>query len=205
MIELDVRETTDGHLVCFHDPDVSGTTDGSGLVSELTLDELKALDAGEGQKVPLVEEVLDFARGKIGVNIDVKVHGAEERILQLVEERNLIGTTMVSAFHHVMLEIVRELSPRITTALLFTEGIKDYIRHAVEIDANAINPKFDILTPEVVSSAQEVGLAVYPWTVNDEPTMLRMLNMNVDGIITDNPRLAIRVISEFMETKHEET
>ncbi|UCH05446.1 MAG: hypothetical protein JSW05_04570 [Candidatus Thorarchaeota archaeon] len=205
MIELDIRETADGHLVCFHDPDVSGTTDGTGLVSELTLDEVRGLDAGQAQKVPLLEEVLDLARGRIGVNIDVKVHGAEKRILQLVEERKMIGTTMVSAFHHILLEIMRELSSSITTALLFTEGIEDYIPHAVEIEANAINPKFEILTPESVRSAQEVGLAVYPWTVNDEPAMLSMLNMNVNGIITDNPRLAIRVVSEFMERKQEET
>jgi glycerophosphoryl diester phosphodiesterase len=201
IIELDVRETADGHLVCFHDPDVSGTTDGTGLVSELTLDEVRSLDAGQAQKVPLLEEVLDFARGRIGVNIDVKVHGAEERILQLVEERKMVGTTMVSAFHHVMLEIVRELSSKITTALLFTDSIEDYVSHAVEIEANAINPKFEILTPEAVRSAHEVGLAVYPWTVNDELSLLRMLEMNVNGVITDNPRLAIQVITEFMESK----
>lgn len=204
MIELDVRETADGHLVCFHDPDVSGTTDGTGLVSELTLDEVRSLDAGQAQKVPLLEEVLDFARGRIGVNIDVKVHGAEERILQLVEERKTVGTTMVSAFHHVMLEIMRELSSKITTALLFTDSIEDYVSHAVEIDANAINPKFEILTQEAVRSAQEVGLGVYPWTVNDRPSLQRMLEMKVNGIITDNPREAVQVVNEFMESKRKE-
>lgn len=201
MIELDVRETADGHLVCFHDPDVSRTTSGTGLVTELTLDQIRSLDAGQSQKVPLLEEVLDFAEGRIGVDIDVKVHGAEERILGFVEDRDMVDTVMVSAFHHVMLEIVRELSPDITTALLFTKDIEGYIAHAMTIEANAINPKFEILTSEAVKSAQEAGLAVYPWTVNDRTSLLRMLEMGVDGIITDDPRFALQVIVDYFESK----
>jgi len=126
MVELDLRETEDGHLVCLHDPDVSSTTNGTGLVSQLTLDEIRSLDAGESQRVPLLEEALDFARGRIGVNIDVKVHGAEERILEYVEKRGMIGTVMVSAFHHVILEITRELSPHIATALIFKKNMEEY-------------------------------------------------------------------------------
>lgn len=202
LVELDVRETADGHLVCFHDPEVSRTTDGTGLVSELTLDEIRLLDAGQFQKVPLLEEVLDFARGRIGVNIDVKVHGAEERILGFVEDRDMVATVMVSTFHHVMLEIVRELSPDITTALLFTDDIESYISHATKIEANAINPQSDILTLEAVRSAQEVGLAVYPWTVNERTSLLRVLEMGVNGIITDDPRTAMQVISDYLESNH---
>jgi glycerophosphoryl diester phosphodiesterase len=201
IVELDVRETADGHLVCLHDPDVSRTTDGNGLVSGLTLDEVRSLDAGQDQKIPLLEEVLDFARGRIGVNIDVKVHNAEGRILRLVEERNMVATVMVSAFHHVILEIMRELSPQVTTALLFKEHIEDYVSYAVEIEADAINPQFEILTLEAVRSAHEVGLSVYPWTVNDKPSLLRMLEMNVDGVITDNPRYAMQVFGDFMDSK----
>jgi len=201
MVELDLRETEDGHLVCLHDPDVSSTTNGTGLVSQLTLDEIRSLDAGESQRVPLLEEALDFARGRIGVNIDVKVHGAEERILEYVEKRGMIGTVMVSAFHHVMLEIMRELSPHITTALIFKKNIEDYITHATEIDANAVNPEYEILTLEAVRSAQEVGLAVYPWTVNEKPSLLRMLEMGVHGVITDDPRTTIQVIADYLESK----
>jgi glycerophosphoryl diester phosphodiesterase len=73
MVELDVHSTADGGLVCIHDEDVSRTTNGKGLVAELTLKELRRLDAGKGQKVPLLSEVLDLARGRFGVNIEIKV------------------------------------------------------------------------------------------------------------------------------------
>ena len=68
MVELDVHETLDGQLVCIHDEGVDRTTNGTGLVHEMTLDQIRELDAGRGEKIPLLSEVLDFARGKLQVN-----------------------------------------------------------------------------------------------------------------------------------------
>ncbi|MFX1369536.1 MAG: glycerophosphodiester phosphodiesterase, partial [Promethearchaeota archaeon] len=71
MVELDVQETADGHIICMHDYDVSATTSGNGMVSELDLEEIQSFDAGENERVPLLSEVLDFALNRIMLNIEV--------------------------------------------------------------------------------------------------------------------------------------
>ncbi len=202
MIELDVRDTTDGHLICLHDEDVSRTTDGEGTVSELTLTEVKSLNAGQGEKIPLLEEVLDLAKGRISVNMDLKVFDYEEQILRLVEDRGMIETVIVSSFYQMMLEAMRELSAEIRTAILVEHDASDSVRDAIRIEASAINPEFNILTDEIIRDAHRAGLSVFPWTVNNEESMTSLLKRGVDGLITDDPAKAVQIIKTSLNAEH---
>lgn len=195
MIELDIHETSDGHLVCIHDGSVERTTDGRGNVSEMTLVELKKLDAGEGQSIPLLQEVLDIAQNKMKVNIELKTLGVERKVVDLVLSRNMIHDVMVSSFFHGILPSIKELNSEMCTAILVDRPMHDLISYSKELGAAAINPRFSIVSREMIEEAHENSLNIYPWTVNESSKMLELLRLGVDGIFTDYPNVGLTVLN----------
>lgn len=194
MFELDVQETTDGHLVCIHDYEIDRTTNGQGAVSDMTLTELKSFDAGSGEKIPLLSEALDMARGRIKVNIELKVLDVEARVLELIRTRKMQHEVVISSFFHDTLSVVRELDTSIPTAALISEEHADFVSLIQNLKANAINPHYDLVTPEFIESAHGNGIGVYAWTVNHQDTMLDMIRFGVDGIITDHPETCLELM-----------
>ena len=194
MIELDIRETLDGELVCMHDPTVDRTTNGSGAIHELTYKELRGLDAGAGEHIPLLSEVLRLASGKIRINIDLKVIEVEKKLLGLIEDHKMVRDVLISSFLHATLGTLRGLSENVETAVLVEVPQKKLVPYALDFNVNAINPNHKLVTSELVEESHSVGLKVYPWTVNDRQTMKQLLACSVDGIITDYPDMAIGVM-----------
>jgi len=201
MIELDVQETSDGYLVCIHDFELPRTTNGEGYVGELTYREIKELDAGQGERVPLLSEVLDFARGRIGVNIEIKALNVEERILELVTEREMLDSVMFSSFMHNTVRVIKNLNASARTAILLSEPRDDAVRYTLDLGANAINPPFETLTPELVKGAHEARLEVFPYTMNDVSSMKKLLYIGVDGLITDLPDICVKVVETFLQSQ----
>ena len=105
MIELDVQQTADGKLVCIHDYDVDRTTNGSGAIVELSFREIQELDAGKGEKIPSLDEVLDYVRGRMKINIELKVLDIEKEILSMVQKRNMISDVIVSSVSYTHLTL----------------------------------------------------------------------------------------------------
>ncbi|MGQ4911716.1 MAG: glycerophosphodiester phosphodiesterase [Candidatus Thorarchaeota archaeon] len=194
MFELDVQESQDGSLVCIHDYEVDRTTNGTGAVSDMNIEELRALDAGQGERIPLLSEALDLARGRMLVNIELKVLDVEARVLELVRERRMTQDVLISSFFHDTLAVVRELDESVRTAALVSEEEEDPLGLAVGLSVNAINPYFGLATLEFVNEAHDRGLSVYPWTVNHEDTMTELIALGVDGIITDYPEVCLDII-----------
>lgn len=131
VIELDVHRTKDGHLVVMHDPRVDRTTDGTGEIRNMTLEEVKKLDAGSwfgpqfnGEKVPALEDVLDWAKGKVRVDIELKdtelYPGIEKDLIDMIRKRNAAGDIMITSFNRKTIETVQQLAPEIKTGYLFT-------------------------------------------------------------------------------------
>ncbi|MHA1936013.1 MAG: glycerophosphodiester phosphodiesterase [Candidatus Thorarchaeota archaeon] len=197
MIELDIHETADNHLVVIHDHEVSRCTDGTGEVSELTYNEIKSLNAGNGQKIPSLEEVLVFAHGKVDVNIELKVPDVEKRVLDLISMKGMIDSIYISSFLHGTLNVVRNLCESVPTGILLSKPIDDLVNYSVGLGATSINPMHEMVDEFLVSSVHEVGMKLYPWTVNDMQSMMHLLSLGVDGIITDNPELCVRAIRSF--------
>ncbi|PNX52508.1 MAG: hypothetical protein BV458_09225 [Thermoplasmata archaeon M9B2D] len=197
MVELDIHETLDGHLVCIHDSSVERTTDGVGNVAEMTLDELKHLDAGQGQTIPTLQNVLDMARSNMKVNIEIKTLGVESKIVDLVTSRDMLHDVLVSSFFHGTLPIIKELNSEISTAILVDKPKHDLVSYSKELGANAINPRFSFVSIEIIEEAHENSLNVYPWTVNDSSKMLELLRMGVDGLVTDYPNLGLAVLNDI--------
>ncbi|MHA2262633.1 MAG: glycerophosphodiester phosphodiesterase [Candidatus Thorarchaeota archaeon] len=204
MVETDVWETSDGHIVCMHDRELSRTTNGEGYIDETPLDVLSKLDAGGGERVPLLGDVLEFAHGRFGVNIELKIPDIEEKVLDLVMETKMIEDVIISSFHHSSMGVIRAMNDVIPTAVLVNSEIEQLATYASNLRTTAINPLFWLVTEELVESSHDLGLKVYPWTVNDEELIAEQLKMRVDGIITDFPQLAVDTIDDFIMKKHVE-
>jgi len=118
MIELDVRYSLDRHLVVLHDAKVDRTTDGTGLVALKTLSELKELDAGKGEQIPTLEEVLEFGIGRTKFVIELKENGVEDKVVDLINKNNLLEDVFIISFKPMRLKMIKELEPKIKTGLI---------------------------------------------------------------------------------------
>jgi glycerophosphoryl diester phosphodiesterase len=201
MVEVDVWKSADGHMVCMHDPDVSSTTNGFGMIEELTLAEIKSLDAGEGQDVPLLAEVFDLVQGNVGVNIDLKSIGIEKPVVDLVNERRMKDSVIISSFFLLAIEIVKELDKDMQTGALFQVGMDDLVLHTLHVGADAIHPALVDVSKELVEQAHREGLRVNVWAVDDEADMLQILEWGVNGIITDFPETGVRVVDDWLSER----
>ncbi|MBE0525524.1 MAG: glycerophosphodiester phosphodiesterase [Candidatus Thorarchaeota archaeon] len=197
MVEIDVQETLDGKLVCIHDYEVDRTTNGIGAIAELSLREILELDAGLGEKIPTLEEVLDYVRGKMKINIELKVTDIEKEVLTLVNERKMISDVTISSFLHGTLISTRRLDNSVSTAVLVSKLQDEMISYVMEHEANALNPDYKVLTQDVVAEAHSNNIQIFPWTVNEASQIRVLCGMGVDGIITDFPDVAVKVLQEI--------
>jgi glycerophosphoryl diester phosphodiesterase len=199
MVELDVQETKDGALVCIHDYELSRTTTGEGNVAETELVDIRPLDAGEGEKVPLLSEVLDMAKGNFALDIELKSDGIEKRALDLVKEYDMLGSVVFSSFSENSVLSLKEMNDRATVGLIVKRAEDDALNNILELGLDFVAPLFYQLSEESVSYAHESNLLVYPWTVNDEDYMRQMLDYDVDGIITDVPGVCAQIVDEYLK------
>ena len=182
-LEFDIRRCGDGRLVVIHDDTVDRTTTGRGRVRDLHHDELRLLDAGSGECIPLLTDVLDEFGRRCLLNIEMKDDGLASDVERLVRERDLQRDVIVAAFHW---EELRAFSPEIPIALL-SSTLHNMISTAQQFGARAIQPRHDRVTKGLVTAAHAEQLQVYVWTVNDIDQAARLRDMGVDGIITDVP------------------
>ncbi len=197
-LELDVHLSKDGELIVMHDPKVDRTTNGTGYIKDLTVEELKHLDAGKlfeeyrGEKIPLLQEVFDLAKGKATFVIEIKngpifYPGIEGKLVQLIEKNDLVDDVIVIAFYHPSLKKIKELNPRIKTGILFVGAFIDPWAVAEQVGADALHPMYEYVTEEMVTAAHKRGYVVHPWTINDPVQLEQWHKYGVDGITSDYP------------------
>lgn len=191
-IELDVRKTKDNQLVVIHDADVKRTTSGEGLVNELTLKEIKGFDAGEGEKIPTLEETLDFLDKKVKVFIELKEAGIEKQVLSIIHEKELEKNVVIVSFLEDALKKVRELDKDIATGLLYAKH-KNPTKAALELKANYLLALYRFTHTANVEKAHEFGLKVIVWTINTPQEVEEFAKKGVDGIASDKPDILMRL------------
>ncbi|MEM0049607.1 MAG: glycerophosphodiester phosphodiesterase family protein [Candidatus Bathyarchaeia archaeon] len=185
-VELDVRRTKDGEIVVIHDAEVDRTTNGKGLVSDLTLKEIKELSTEKGEKIPTLDEALAFLDRKVKVLIEIKEVGIEEKVLEIVKSRGLEDNVIIISFHEDSLKKVREMSGVIKTGLIYVRH-KDPIKAALSLKAQYLLPMYKFVYPSLVKRAHENGLKVIVWTINTPEEAREYARMGVDGIASDRP------------------
>lgn len=200
MIDLDCRMSKDGHIVVIHDETLNRTTNGSGLVTAKTLDQLKALDAGswfhrkfKNERILTLEEVLHLAGGRSGFIVEIKnqgqVHlGIELRMLFVLNQARALRRSIVSSRDYRALRRLRELSQDVRIGVLMTAAEReDPLVVAKELKPSVLLIRKDLLSPRFLREANRRGLLSLVCTVNETPEMKRYAAMGVAGIVTDFP------------------
>jgi glycerophosphoryl diester phosphodiesterase len=192
MIELDVYALPSGEVVVIHDDKVDRTTDGTGYVMDIPFDELRDLDAGKGEKIPLLTEVLDLVDKRVPVNIELKGLGTAVKVAEIIKlyKQNHDWTDehfFVSSFNHVELQHFHHLVPTVKIGALVGHIPVDYAAFAENLGAFSANLNAEFITKEFVDDAHRRNLKVFVYTVNDEEEFQRMQHLDVDGIFTNYP------------------
>lgn len=203
-IETDLQLSRDARFVAIHDATVNRTTNGQGAVHDLTLPELRRLDAGSwfgsvfaGERIPTLEEILEFAKKHdVIFYLEMKPTGSwggEHALISALRESGEIARTVVISFDPVILAGVRKIEPTLMTGLLFEGQIGDPLEKALEIGARQIAMRGDLVTPRLLKAARERDLQVICWTVNHPAHMRLLVEAGVDGIISDYPDRLLEV------------
>ena len=194
-IEIDVW-FTDGELVVIHDARLDRTTNGRGYVSRKTFAQLRALDAGQGERIPTLREVFETVDRRAFVNVELKgrrtAGPVSALIAEFVEQRGWsYEDFVVSSFSRAELRAIAD--PRIPIALLLARPTRLYPLSARRVRASAVNPALRYVTRQFVEDAHRRGLRVFVYTVNEPADIARMREWGVDGVFTDYPERALEI------------
>ncbi len=194
-VEFDVQETRDGKLVITHDEDIKRITGQEGLITDMTLNELRKLDFGENETIPTLEELVKLAKNNISLNCEIKVEGIAEKVIQIFREFNVIETTIISSFIHDELLKFKKLDASLKLASLEpTPGImkidwskkKAMIQYCIDNELYAINPIVMMVDQQFVDFAHDNNIKVFPWTVDSKVSIKKLIRFGIDGIITND-------------------
>ncbi|MFE7385610.1 glycerophosphodiester phosphodiesterase [Streptomyces zhihengii] len=186
-IELDLHLTKDGALAVMHDADVDRTTDGSGAVADKTLAELRQLDAGGGERVPVFDEVLDAVSAPL--QAEIKDVAAAHALAQVMRRRDLVPRVEVSSFHDDAIAEIGTLVPGVRTVLIASRWGSDVVDRAKAAGAAALALNIRRLTLETVEHAHGEGLRVIGWVVNTQEQLRLARALELDGATTDHPEI----------------
>lgn len=202
-VEIDVQETSDGAVVVIHDSDLMKVGGPPVKVWNMTSDQIRSIDIGSSfskefadQRVPLLADVLKRCKGKIKVNIELKYYGhdqdLEQRVIDLVEAHGMQDQVAIMSLDANAVAMVRRLRPDWYVGLLTAVAIGDLTRK----DVNFLAVNTSLATQAFVLHAHQRDKEVAVWTVNDSATISRMLSRGVDNLITDEPKLARKILEE---------
>jgi glycerophosphoryl diester phosphodiesterase len=186
-VELDVQRTCDGRLVAMHDALVDRTTDGSGLLSEMTWEQVQLLDAGDGERVPSLETVLAAADGQAGVILEVKAAGIGLEVGRAVRASGFAGRLIYASFLHAEILAIREIDPLAETMALMECVPVSGAAFARDAKATVVGLGAESATAEFMAALQESGLKVVLYTVNEPRLIRRAIDLGADGVISDYP------------------
>jgi len=227
VLEMDAHITRDSQIVLMHDEQVDRTTNGTGLIEELTLPELKQLDAayewsndngqtfpyrGQGIQVPALEELFEtFPDMRYVIEIKLTENPIDKPLCELIRRYKMQDKVMVASFHDAAMNNFRQTCAEVATSASRTEVRnfvllgKAFLSGFIVPQYQSIQPPYDpkeslnipIMTPRFIREAHAKNIKVEPWTVNDPALMKQYVEWGVDGIITDRPDLMIEVLEEM--------
>lgn len=226
VLEIDVHATRDGEMVVIHDPTVDRTTNGKGGVNELTLSEIKGLNAGywfavkkdnkedypfrrEWLTIPTLKEVFtEFPDQRINIEIKQFAPPIEERLFQLIKARNMTEKVLVVSESHDAIKRFRKVSKgsiatgasvseiRMFVIFMRLKMMPIYMPAADAFQIAEYHENYHLLTEEFIERAHRKNIKIHVWTVNKREDMARLIKLGVDGIMTDYPDLLNEVVNK---------
>ncbi len=197
MVELDVHLSADGVPVVIHDADLSRTTNGAGLVSQWTVAELKRLDAGQGERIPTLEEVMEALQGEAGLYIELKGEGTPLAVTRLLQARDCLDWCIVGSFQPALVAQAKQWEPKLTTSILFSQTEVDPVALARSCGAKYVHPCWErqatrphkLLTPDWIARVRAAGLGIVTWHEERPEEIAALRRLGVDAICSDQPEL----------------
>lgn len=201
-VEIDVQETADGVVVLGHDSTLKRVAGVNRTIGSYTLKDLQDLDVGkwfsrefEGERIPTLTEVMDYCKGRIKMNIEIKNLGKDsplpDKVVQLITDHQMKEQCVVTSTRLSYLSRVKELDPDIRTGYIISAAYGDYYS---DDDVDFISIRSSFVSGKLVEATHEKGKAIHAWTVNNKSEMERMKMLGVDNIITDYPVLAREIV-----------
>ncbi len=201
--EIDVQETADGRIILLHDETLGRTTDGKGPIWLAELAELSKLDAGSwfaaeysGEKLPLLETVIDSIDGKMKLNIELKVNGHEQKLVQRVVEilknKRFTNQCIITSFDFETIQKAKHYNPKLRTGFIFGYLPEDMDIFTAPVKILSVHK--NLATAEFIAKAHKAGKKVHVWTVNDSTEMRRLIDLKADNIITNYPEKLRKII-----------
>jgi glycerophosphoryl diester phosphodiesterase len=202
--EIDVHLTKDEKIVLLHDVTLERTTNDSGAVYSKTLQELKMLDAGKwfgedfnGEPIPTLKEVLTLVSGRMKLNIEIKISGNEpniaKKVVQLINQENFAKQCIVTSFDEATVRKVKQIDEKIVTGLIIGG---EYKSDPFDGDWEIISTNYKNVDSQFMDKARQAKKFVHVWTVNETAEMERLIELKVDGIITNVPH----ILKELVQT-----
>ena len=206
-IETDLHLTRDAHFVAIHDETVDRTTGGHGAVQNLTLAEVRRLDAGSwfasefmGERIPTLDEILEFARkNDVVFYLELKPSGfwgGEHALISQLRNSAEIARSVIISFDPVILANLRKIEPTLMTGLLYAGELENPFEKAVEIGVRQIAVRGDLVSPNFLDQARKRDLQVVCWTVTSPAHMRLLVAAGVDGIMSDYPDRLLSVLKK---------
>jgi glycerophosphoryl diester phosphodiesterase len=197
IVEVDVRATRDNVLVVFHDADFKRLADVDVPVRSVEYSWIKSSILINGEHVPLLEEVIDVVKDKVGLFIEIKEPDTTKGVIELVRSSGIIEQVAIISFYDEALITAKRLEPRIVTGLIYAQPPGRVI-DAVKLGAKIVLPQYKIASEKSINLAHKYNLRVVAWTINSRVEALRLVRAGVDGIATDLPDELIKLRSELM-------
>lgn len=219
-IELDVQMTKDGHVIVFHDNTVEKLTDGEGNILDLEFAYLRSLNAAahfpggwpEPQHIPTLREVLDLARARTQVYVEIKASKRDgtygrypdiaETVVKEIRAAGMVDSVLIISFDMLILPIIKSLEPSLKTAMIVSEDIwnpksenafETLMQQASSLGADWLNMDIDLFTPDMPKLAHAHGFKLGCWTVNTLEEMRLLASAGIDSITSDRPDLFLQV------------
>lgn len=208
MIELDLHLTADGQVVVIHDPTLDHTTNLRGSVDQMTLEQIKHADAGEGERVPTLDEVLDLTAGQVRLYLEIKDPRAAAPTLQTIRARRCQDAMLLASFD---LALMKQLGAEVRDVelgvILGTETWHPLVRYREAFPWRALRAvNYQVLCMQVelcygylARRVKAAGKRLYIWTADTEKQFARMLRYEVDGIVTNRPDHLLAYLSQYRE------
>ncbi len=192
MLELDIYRCCSGELVVIHDDRVNRTTNGDGLVEEMTLEELKQLDAGEGEQIPTLSEVLTLIQNGIPINIELKGRGTAHALSRFIDDSLqdfpwLAENTLISSFDLPELMVFKELKPQFRRGALNGGIPLDLGGFATALEPWSLHYNIEFINEKMISDAHQRGYKVFIYTVDRRDDLARLTTWGVDGVFSNCP------------------
>jgi glycerophosphoryl diester phosphodiesterase len=186
-VECDVHLTRDGRLVVMHDDTVNRTTNGSGKVAEMTLADIRALEAGDGETVPTLEELLDAVRGEVRLLCELKADGTEAPAADAVLARGMASDVLFVSFSQDRLANVKRRRADLRVGAIFGFASARGLARALRLGVEHVGVMYKAISLGTVERARKAGVEIGVWTPNELAEMKAMMALGVDCITTDRP------------------